>query len=146
MVSSIISASFLQQPAYAVGGEIVLGPTINLTNTDTSSGSASVATNDGANVYVVWQETVVASTTYQAVYFKRSTDGGNMFGLAKMLSISGQSSIAPQIAVSGSNVNVAWEGSTTGFNSLEILSAKSTDGSAAWSTPINLGKNMGYSG
>ena len=61
----------------------------------------------GNNVYVVWRDL----GTNPKIRFKRSTNGGQLFGSAKSLyteASDDESSFAPAVAAAGENVYVIW--------------------------------------
>jgi hypothetical protein len=104
-------------------------------------------------VYVTWEEesaTVPNNSMDKShdnrnydIYFKKSTDGGATF--SKGINISNNSGYSehPQIAVSGSNVYVAWTDNT--LLNQEILFKMSTDGGNTFYKSINLSNNSGSS-
>jgi hypothetical protein len=91
----------------------------------------------GKNVYVAWEEDKKTATSannanYQShdnrnydIYFKKSKDGGVTFSKAINLSNNSGFSEHPQIAVSGSDVYIAWTDSTS--MKKEILFRMSSD-------------------
>jgi hypothetical protein len=93
----------------------------------------------GNNVYVVWYST---STTQQgnAIFFKRSVDGGATFGNTMNLSTTTNSFVSPSMAASGNNVYVVWYDQTLGSRPDEsrlpretLVLEKSMDGGASFS-------------
>ena len=71
----------------------------------------------GNNVYVVWQEDD-AITGNQDIFFKKSTDGGDIFTDEINLSKDPGGSGDPQIHVSGRNLYIVWDGTTPGANGI----------------------------
>ena len=94
----------------------------------------------GNNVYVVWNDN---STGKYGILFSKSADGGMTFGTPVDISRHIGSSSSPQFAVSGNDVYVVWQGKTTG--KYQIIFAKSTDGGATFSAPVNISDNSGDS-
>jgi hypothetical protein len=125
---------------------------INLSNNTRDSIYSQIAVY-GRNVYVIWEEesaTVSNNSIDKShenrnydIYFKKSTDGGATF--SKGINISNNSGYSehPQIAVSGSNVYVAWTDNT--LLNQEILFKMSTDGGNTFYKSINLSNNSGSS-
>ena len=100
----------------------------------------------GNNVYVVWHDTTTTTSTSSVpakddIFLTKSTDGGAIFSDTINLS---NENLAPQVAVSGSNVYVMWVDETTGNR--DILFKRITDSGATFSnTPINLSNNTEFS-
>ncbi len=110
----------------SVDGGITWGPEIRLTNKPTGSGHPSIAAS-GLNVHLVWYDS--RDGNYE-VYYKRSVDGGTNWLPDVRLSNTTGKSLSPAVAVSGSNVHVAWYDSTDG--NWEIYYKRSTDGGINW--------------
>jgi hypothetical protein len=95
----------------------------------------SIFVDNNENIYCIWNDGRRDTTT--DIYIAKSTDNGASFGANIAVNdISGSSDkirTAPNIAVSGSNVYVAWrqEDDNEGSNR-KILFAKSTDGGASF--------------
>jgi hypothetical protein len=125
---------------------------INLSNNTIDSVYSQIAVYE-RNVYVIWEEesaTVPNNSMDKShdninydIYFKKSTDGGATFSKGINLSNNSGYSEHPQIAVSGSNVYVAWTDNTP-LNQ-EILFKMSTDGGNTFYKSINLSNNSGNS-
>jgi len=96
----------------------------------------------GNNVYVVWTD---VTTTVDIVFIK-STDGGNSFTQPIKLNDGNEpNGRFPRIAVSGSNVFVAWQDLAccpSGVDS-DIFFAVSTNGGTTFSNPLNVSNNPG---
>jgi len=92
------------------------------------------------NIYVVWHDNTPGNCE---IYFKKSTNGGTSWQAAKRLTNNSGDSGWPCIAVSGSNVYMAWSDYTSG--NFEIYFRKSTDGGATWQTAKRLTNNSGGS-
>jgi len=87
----------------------------------------------GNDVYVLWNDN---ATGKFGIFLTKSTDGGTNFGTPVNISKNIGSSGSPQFAVSGNNVYVVWQAQATG--KYQILFAKSTDGGATFTTPVNI--------
>ncbi|HMK32253.1 MAG TPA: hypothetical protein VK431_01375, partial [Nitrosopumilaceae archaeon] len=94
----------------------------------------------GNDVYVLWNDN---ATGKYGVFLTKSTDGGTNFGAPVNISKNIGSSGSPQFAVSGNDVYVVWQAQATG--KYQILFAKSTDGGATFTTPVNISNNLGDS-
>jgi ABC-type phosphate transport system substrate-binding protein len=81
--------------------------TTNLTQNEGESVYAQVAAQ-GANVYVVWEESMDDPPGNDHIFFRRSTDGGATFANTVNMSNNLGFSEHPQLAVSGANVYVGW--------------------------------------
>jgi hypothetical protein len=79
---------------------------INLSNNPGASIEPQITVKD-SNVYVVWQQNESPGTPAD-IMFRRSTDNGATWKSAVEISNTPETSIAPQLAVSGANVYVAW--------------------------------------
>jgi hypothetical protein len=115
---------------------------INLSNTTSSSFEPKVYSI--ANyVYVFWTENVKSSNN--EIFFTRSTDNGASFNKPVNLSNTekGMSGIE-EVAISGSNVYIAFRDSVTGDP--EIFFTRSTDNGASFNKPVNISNNDGLSG
>ena len=120
---------------------------INLSENTRDSVYGQIAAH-GKNVYVVWEEDKETATgdnnvndkshdnrNYE-IYFKKSKDGGVTF--SKGINLSNNSGISehPQIAVSGSDVYIAWTDSTS--MKKEILFRMSSDEGNSFGKTIKL--------
>ncbi|MEO0095189.1 MAG: hypothetical protein ABIL66_04780, partial [candidate division WOR-3 bacterium] len=92
---------------------------------------------NGDTIHLVWWE----SYAHEEVFYKRSTDAGLTWGEDVMLSVEdGQSSVLPEIAVSGNTVHVIWFEDDFG-----VLYRRSTDGGANWENIDSIIPGMTYS-
>ncbi|SRR5579875_191840 len=91
----------------------------------------------GKNVYVFYQQNGPLHN-----YLRESYDGGKNFGPAIDLG----SSIQPVVAVSGSNVYMAWDTGFTGWPPSHVMFAKSTDFGKTFSKPQSLYNDTNSSG
>ena len=113
---------------------------INISNSFGESILPQIAVS-GNDVYVLWNDN---ATGKFGIFLTKSTDGGTNFGTRVNISRDIGSSGSPQFAVSGNNVYVVWQAQATG--KYQILFAKSTDGGATFSMPVNISNNSGDSG
>ena len=75
-------------------------------------------------MYVIWQGDTTNSSD---IYFASSKDNGNTFGKIVNLSYSSTGrSFSPQIATSGNNVYVIWQGDTTNSSDIYFKRASNT--------------------
>ncbi|MFQ5941800.1 MAG: sialidase family protein, partial [Nitrososphaerales archaeon] len=115
-------------------------------NVSKTTALATEMAASGSNVYVVWNEQIESNNI--EVFFARSTDNGASFGDA--INVGNTSSPGElNIAISGSNVYVIWTHCPVGENPIfcpsEIFLARSTDGGASFSDPINVSNTAGTS-
>jgi hypothetical protein len=90
---------------------------------------------DGLNIYVVWSDETPGNNE---IYFKKSTDGGLTWSAAKRLTYSSSFSMSPAIAVSGSNIYVAWGEYDSATLGDEVYFKKSANGGNTWQTSKRL--------
>jgi len=110
-----------------------------------NAGSSECAANAvggllGANLYVTWQDYTPGNFD---IYFIRSLDRGATWQTAMKLTNNSGASMFPSIAVSGSNIYVAWQDDTPGNE--EIYMRKSADSGATWQATQRITHNMGRS-
>lgn len=106
--------------------------------TQTAGGSYKpVIAASGSNVYVLWSDDTPGNPE---LYLTISTDGGAAWQTAQKITNNAGSSYRPAVAVSGSNIYVAWEDSPPAEN-FEIYFMKSADGGASWQTAKRLTHN-----
>lgn len=96
----------------------------NLTSNEGDSVYAQVAA-DGKNVYVAWQESTDDPPDNNDIFFRRSADGGATFANTINMSNNPWFSERPQLAVSGSNVYLAWSDDSDEVR--EVMLATSAD-------------------
>ena len=112
---------------------------INISNNSGDSILPEMAVS-GNNVFIIWNDN---STGKYGILVTKSTDGGMTFGAPIDISRNIGSSSSPQFAVTGNDVYAVWQAKTTG--KYQIIFAKSTDGGATFSTPVNISNNSGDS-
>src|SRR5437879_3797962 len=120
------------------------GPVINLSPGTGWSQNPQIAAS-GNNVYVVWRDNTPGN---DEVFFALSTTSGASFASTVNLSNNAGESFNPAIAVSGTNVYVAWPDNTPG--NYDILFRASTNGGTSFTPSLsqpatNLSNNPGGS-
>ncbi len=120
-------------------GGLTWGADTRLTKNDAWSGHPSI-TVSGSNVNVVWSDSRDGNPE---IYYKRSTDGGESWGVDTRLTNNSANSWHPSVAVSGSRVIVVWQDARDG--NMEIFCKRSDDGGASWSTDMRLTNNPAVS-
>jgi hypothetical protein len=113
----------------------------NLSNNPGSSLFSGIAVQ-GSNVYVLWTQ-LNTDRTLADIFLKRSSDSGATWKSSKNISNNAGWSEHGLIAISGSNVYVAWEDTTGG--DLDILFRRSTDRGATLKSTISISNNDGTS-
>jgi hypothetical protein len=108
--------------------------------TPTSYAYPSISSS-GSNLHVVWFDRRDAGDA--EIYYKNSTDDGNTWSADKRLTNSIGDSYIPVVAVSGSNVHVAWYDNHDGNN--EIYYKRSADNGTSWGADTRLTNNSGES-
>jgi Neuraminidase (sialidase) len=112
-----------------------------LTWTSGSSEYPGVATDSSLGIHVVWEDDTPGNWE---IYYKRTTDGGTSWSLARRLSWTSGDSHAPAIAIDSSDyIHVVWYDDQTGNN--EIYYKQSTDGGATWSASRRITWTTGWS-
>ncbi len=109
-------------------------PTINLSNNAGDSWGPQL-TVSGSNVYVTW---VQFNQIHDAgdIFIKRSTDNGASWKARINLSNTGEVFEAPRMAISGSNVHVAWV--AYGRDNTFLIFRGSADSGTTWKSSITL--------
>jgi Neuraminidase (sialidase) len=110
-----------------------------LTKNAGSSSLPSIAVS-GHNIHVTWYDDTPGN---DEIYYKQSIDNGANWSKQKRLTKNSGSSVASVIAVSGSNLHLAWSDDTPG--NLEIYYRRSTDNGVTWRKTKRLTKNDGLS-
>jgi len=121
-------------------GGLNWGADTRLTNNTALSNYSSI-TSSGSNLHVVWFDRRDAGDA--EIYYKNSTDNGDTWSADVRLTNSLGDSYIPVVAVSGSNVHVAWYDNHDGNN--EIYYKRSTDNGISWGADTRLTNNSGES-
>jgi hypothetical protein len=108
----------------------------NLSNNVGRSDNPQIAA-EGDNVYVVWTDN---SSGRDQIYFKRSSDKGNLFYPTEDLSNNNGSSTHPQITAMGNSVYIVWSDTTTGNG--DIYFKSSADNGTSFASLKNLSRNL----
>ena len=98
----------------------------------------------GTTVHVAWQDNRNGGTSFDDVWYQRSTDGGATWQPADLrlndISVlQGDAEFEMSLAASGSTVVAAWQEERTSTSNEEIRVAVSTDGGATWSSDVHPG-------
>jgi BNR repeat-like domain len=105
-----------------------------LTWTSGSSEYPAIATESDNHIHVVWYDYTPGAPE---IYYKRSTDGGRIWGVAQRLTWNSLFSSGPAIAIDSSKtVHVVWHDYRVGAP--EIYYKRSTDGGTTWSADHRL--------
>jgi hypothetical protein len=120
-------------------GGATWGADIRLTDNLSASENPSIAVS-GNNVHIAWYDNRDGNPE---IYYKRSTDSGASWGTDTRLTNAAGNSYTPSIAVSGSNVHVAWHDSRDGNE--EIYYKRSTDAGITWGADTRLTNAAGNS-
>src|SRR5215213_2268413 len=119
---------------------ISFDPSIIVSHTG-SFGKTAVAVS-GDNVYVVSQENITEPPASDAIWYRRSTDGGaNFSGAVNLRTTTTGSMFEPSLTASGNNVYVVWDDDGTASQGSDVLYRRSTDGGANFSSAVNLTEN-----
>jgi len=94
----------------------------------------------GATLYLAWYD---ATPGNREIYLRKSTDGGSTWLAAKRLTYNAGASCCPVMALSGSNIYLAWWDGTPG--NYEIYFKRSADEGATWGADMRLTDNAGDS-
>jgi hypothetical protein len=108
------------------------GGDTRLTTDAGTSWTPSVAAT-GTKVHMVWQDSRDGN---REIYYKRSTDSGATWGSDVRLTASLDSSWAPSVTSSGSNVHIVWWDRRDGNR--EIYYKRSTDEGTTWEADLRL--------
>jgi len=119
-------------------------PDVRLTYSDSSSmtspNNAKFIAVCGDTVHIVWWEHRVGRPK---VYYKRSTDGGTVWGPDTPLTGDSAAPFSPCLAAFGSGVHVVWQDQRDGpLNQLYYKG--STDGGATWGPDTHLSIDTNY--
>lgn len=128
---------FAAVPDAALDAQTFLTAPINLSGTGHGSAPA-IAVGPSGDIDVAWRDSA-------AIFFKRSTDGGQTFSAAMTVTTTNLPSQAsqPQIAVNSAGVYVAWAG-TNSTGGGDIFFSSLTNGSSSWLSPaVNVSQGRG---
>jgi hypothetical protein len=113
----------------------------NLSNNPGDSLNPKIAVL-GNNVYVVWEDNNTTNSNSNDILFIRSINSGSTFSSIRNLSNNPGESFDPQIAVSGNNVYVVWEDTTSSsIGNGDILFVRSVNKGSTFSSIRNLSNN-----
>jgi hypothetical protein len=107
---------------------------VNLSSNAGRSFDPDIAVS-GTNIYISWTQADTANTSFD-ILFRRSMDNGATWKSKVNLSKDPAFSEEAEVAASGSNVYVVWDGEVTGVDDRIFLGIKfkrSVDGGATWS-------------
>ena len=120
----IVSGFFL----FAAVARADWSPARRLTWTSGESNNPAIAADSSGNIHVVWSDYAPGNPE---IYYKKSTDAGANWTLAKRLTWTSSTSSRPAIAVDSSDgLHLVWSDDTPGNG--EIYYVKSTDYGATW--------------
>ncbi len=114
---------------------------VQLTDHFNHSYLASITTS-GPNVHVVWNDFRDGNLE---IYYKSSTDEGASWGPDTRLTDAPLTSNFPSIAVSGTDIHVAWEDWRDSSTGAEIYYKRSLDGGMSWEEDTRLTEDQGNS-
>ena len=96
-------------------------------------------TSNVNNVYAVWEQED-SGHLYINIVFTKSADGGNTFSNPVIVSSGVQDTWAPDLALKGSNIYVAWIASDN-MGHHETYFRRSIDGGNSFDAPISIDNN-----
>jgi hypothetical protein len=115
------------------------GSDIRLTNDPDTAKHPSIAVS-GENIHLAWYDN--RDGNYE-IYYKRSTDNGENWGVDARLTFDSNPSRVPSIAVFDSSIHIAWDDRRDG--NYEIYYKRSTDNGENWGLDTRLTNNSNYS-
>ncbi len=115
-------------------GGTTWGADTRLTNAGVDAALASIAVS-GNNIHVVWQDLRWGPGNWE-IYYIRSTDGGLTWDPETRLTNAPSVSERASMAVSGSNIHVAWKDRRNSNG--DIYYKRSTDGGTTWGADTRL--------
>jgi len=122
----------------SIDGGALFSKEINLSNNNGFSEHPQISASEN-NVYIVWADDTYAN---RAIFFTKSTDGGNTFGSPINLSNNTGDSHNQEIVSFGDNIYIVWQDKpSVEKTSSNIFSKSSTDGGITFSRTFNLSNN-----
>jgi hypothetical protein len=127
---------FAAVPGAALNAQTFLASPINLSGTGTGSMPA-LAVGPNNDINVAWRDS-------GAIFFKRSTDGGQTFSATMTVATTNLPAQASrlQIAANPAGVYVAWAGTNNGGGG-DIFFSRLANGSSNWLSPVNVSGGRG---
>jgi hypothetical protein len=119
-------------------GGLSWGEDVRLTNDIAETWEASIAVS-GSVVHIVWDE---CRDGDGEIYYKRSTDGGTIWGPDTRLTDAIEWSEFPSLAISGLDLHAVWVDSRDG--SYAIYYKRSADGGLSWQPDTRLSYGSAY--
>ena len=111
------------------------------TNNSGDSRNPVISADSSGNIHLVWFDFTPGDSE---IFYKKSTDGGNIWLATSRLTWNSGSSVSPGMAIdSNGHIHVVWEDSTPGNS--ELYYKKSTNGGTSWSTTKRLTWSSGIS-
>ena len=93
-----------------------------------------IAVDSGNNIHVVWDSYMWGKAYWEAVCYKKSTDGGSTWSSREILGDPPRESSFPKIAIdSGNNIHVVFQSNHYAYSNYEILYTQSTNAGVSWS-------------
>jgi hypothetical protein len=107
----------------------------------------AIAPDDGVGLAYYARAVVDGTAQNRRIAFQRSTNGGTSFGAPVLLSSAADQAYAPSLAYEASGaLDVAWEEFDANDVQSDVFLARSTDGGATFSAPVNVSADGGFSG
>jgi hypothetical protein len=120
------------------------GPTINISNNSgLSAWQAEYLPQiiaSGNNIYVTWRDSTPGPIN---VFFSKSSDAGDTFSTPVNISNDVKDNFVPQIALSGHNIIISWQGSIPSTTRTSVFYSLSTDSGDTFGTPVQVNDNQG---
>lgn len=113
-------------------GGVNFDPAVDLSSGEPRPSTSIAAFGD--NVYIVWRE--IINVNNDEIFFRKSTDNGQVFELPINLSNDPSDSITPDVSAFNNNVYVVWDDDNPGSD--EIFFRKSTDSGVSFDPPVNI--------
>jgi len=119
---------------FPAGSRINLSASASLISTN-----PQIKVDSADNIYIVWEEDVLADGEAE-IYGVKSSNGGTSFSAKKNISNDALISISPYVETSASDkVHVVWANETVGGDqNIQVYYSSSTDGGVNFSAPVNI--------